>query len=288
MKLEYESIDNNKLKNKYRILILSNPENKEHIEDEYLATAFREDGHLVTMMWVDYDESLDEKFDIIIRRDTWVDSEEKTKEYKIKNDKLIQRLKKKNIKTVNLEGLDGRGKSYLCELFNKGKKVIPTVDNFNAIEKLPYAEEYVLKNKNSFGSALGQKILKPEKIDEKFQHGYIIQPKLKFKSEVQCYFVGEKLMYVHEYTPSKYPNYPKPKLITLNKKDKDLAVEFAKISNVKTGFQRIDFLKLENDELILLEIEDNSPHMNLEILDTTLRKTVLDEYKKNIYQYIEK
>ena len=74
----------------------------------------------------------------------------------------------------------------------------------------------------------------------------------------------------------------------LNKEQESLAYEFAKESNLKVGFQRIDFLKLENDELILLEIEDNSPHMNLEELTDSFRKTVLLEYKNNIYKYIQK
>ena len=274
-------------KNKYKILILSNPNNYEYIEDKYIANAFEEDGHLAELAWVDYDEKLDTKYDIIIRRNTWVESSKDTYNYEIKNEILKERLIKKNIKTVNLEGLDGKGKQYLCELFEKGKKVIPTIDNLNELDKLPYSEEYVLKDKNSFGSGLGQRIVKANKLKKEFKVGDIIQPKLEFKSEVQCYFVADKLMYVYEYTPSKYPNYPKPKLIMINQKEKELACEFARISNLKVGFQRIDFLRLKNDELILLEIEDNSPHMNLELLTDTFRKNVLDEYKKNIYKYID-
>ncbi len=116
----------------------------------------------------------------------------------------------------------------------------------------------------------------------------MIQPKLKFNSEIQCYFIADKLMYVYEYTPSKYPNHPEPKLITLNEQDKKLAEQFATISNLIVGFQKIDFLKLENNELVLLEIEDTSPHMNLEKLDENLRKAVLNEYKKNIYNFLKK
>ena len=272
---------------KYKILILSNPNNYEYIEDTYIANAFKEDGHLVDLLWIDYDEKLDTQYDVIIRRNTWVEDEKDTYNYKIKNQILKERLIKKKLKTVNLEGLDGRGKQYLCELFNNGKKVIPTIDNLKDIDKLPYSEEYVLKDNDSFGSGLGQRMVKANELKTEFQTGDLIQPRMKFKSEVQCYFVGDKLMYVYEYTPSKYPNYPTPKLITLNQKEKVLAYEFARISNLKVGFQRIDFLKLENDELILLEIEDNSPHMNLELLNTTFRNSVLDEYKKNIYQYIK-
>lgn len=146
----------------------------------------------------------------------------------------------------------------------------------------------MLKDNDSFGSGIGQKFVKKEDLEKEFKNGYLIQPKLKFKSEIQCYFVANKLMYVYEYTPLKYPNYPEPQLITLNEQDKKLAEQFADISNLKVGFQRIDFLKLENDELVLLEIEDNSPHMNLEKLDKTLRKNVLNEYKKNIYDFLKK
>lgn len=40
--------------------------------------------------------------------------------------------------------------------------------------------------------------------------------------------------------------------------------------------------------LIGLEIEDNSPHMNLEKLDKNLRMNVLNEYKRNIYDFLKK
>lgn len=284
--IEDEKQGNDIWKDKYNILILSNTENEEFIEDAYIATSFREDGHRVTIKWIDYEEELDEKFDVILRRDTWVEAGKDTTYFKEKNDMLKERLSRKDIKTVNLIGLDGKGKQYLCELFKQGKQVIPTVDNIQDINKFEKTEEYVLKDNNSFGSGIGQKIVQAKDLEKEFKEGYLVQPKLKFKSEIQCYFIGQKLMYVYEYTPSKYPNYPEPNLITLSKIDEQLAYEFAKESTLKYGFQRIDFLRLENDELILLEIEDNSPHMNLEKLDEDMRNTVIDEYKNNIYEYL--
>ena len=274
-------------KDKYKILVLSNPNNEEYIEDLYVAESFREDGHLVDILWIDYDEKLDSKYDVIIRRNTWVEDEKDTYNYTIKDKILKERLIKKNIKTVNLEGLDDKGKGYLCKLFKKGNKVIPTIDNLDELDKLLYSKEYVLKDSNSFGSGLGQRVVRAEDLQREFKKGDLIQPKLKFKSEVEFYFVGDQLMYIYEFTPSKYPNYPTPELIKASEEEKELAYDFAKISKLKVGFQRIDFLRLENDELILLEIEDNSPHMNLEELTSTFRKNVLDEYKENVYQYIK-
>ena len=264
------------MEKQYKILILSNDENEEYREDEYIAEVFRKDGHIVELLWVDYNEELDTEFDIIIRRNAWVEEAEKTKDYEIKNNKLKERLKNKNIKTVNLEGFDGLGKEYLCQIYESGKQVIPTVDSIDKINKLPKVEEYVLKDTRSFGSSIGQKIVKGEDIEKEFKEGDIIQPKLKFISEVQFYFVADK-----------YPDYPIPKLINPTEEEIKLACEFANLSGLKVGVQRIDFLRLENNKLILLEIEDNSPIMNLELLDDTFREKVLEEYKKNIYDYLE-
>lgn len=57
----------------------------------------------------------------------------------------------------------------------------------------------------------------------------MIQLKLKFKSEIQCYFVENELMYVYEYTPSKYPDYSEPKLISLSSDQKKFVDDFAKL-----------------------------------------------------------
>ena len=276
------------MEKQYKILILSNVENEEYNEDECIAEAFRKDGHVVDLLDVDYNEDLDEKFDIIIRRNSWVEEEEKTIDYEIRNNKLKERLKAKNIKTVNLEGLDGSGKEYLCQFYESGKQVIPTVDSIDKINKLPKTDEYVLKDARSFGSSIGQKIVKSEDIQKEFEEGYIIQPKLKFISEVEFHFIADKLMYTYEYTPNKYPDYPIPKLVNPTEEEIKLACEFANLSGLKVGVQRIDFLRLENNKLILLEIEDNSPIMNLELLDDTFREKVLEEYKNNIYNFLEK
>lgn len=94
-------------------------------------------------------------------------------------------------------------------------------------------------------------------------------------------------MYIYEYIPSKWPNYPIPTLIDLKDNEKALVEQFSNLSPIKIGMKRIDFLKLKDNSLVLLEIEDNSPHMNIEILDEKLRNDVLNYYVKGIYKYIE-
>lgn len=269
----------------YKILILSRKENNE-IEDIYIKNRLIQDGNHVDIKWIDYDESLDDKYDLIIRRNAWVEELEDTTKYSELNKRLINRLISKGIKTVNLVGLDGLGKYYLQDLYHKNLKVIPTTNNIKEALSWNY-NSYILKLKDSFGSGIGQKSVLKENLKEEYNIQYLIQPKLDFKSEVQTYFINNKLMYALEYTPSKYPTYPEPILIELSKNEEELAKNFASLSDIKVGMKRIDFLRLDDNSLILMEIEDNSPHMSIETLNEELKSKVLDHYVNGIYSYIK-
>lgn len=270
----------------YKILILSNPNDIYAKEDEILAESFRKDGQIVLIKWVDYDEKLDDEFDIVLKRDTWVQNEEDIPKYEKYNNILKNRLKNKPIKKVNFYEMDSEGKGYLIDYYKKGLQVIPSTDNLEEAKEFYSYNEFILKPLNSFGSAFGQKVVSKNDLDKEFQKGLLIQPKLKFKSEVQCYFVANELMYTFEFIPSKYPDYPDPLVIQLNEKDKNVVDSFVKETNVKVGFQRIDFLRLQNDELILLEIEATSPFMDFVMVEENLRNNVIEKYKQNIYQYL--
>ena len=271
---------------KYNILILSNPNDIYAKEDEMLAESFQKDGQNVLMQWVDYDEKLDDKFDIVLRRDTWVQEEENIPKYEKYNEILKNRVKSKPIKKVNFYEVDNEGKKYLIDYYNKGLPVIPSTDNLEDAKKFINYDEFVLKPINSFGSAIGQKIVKVLELEKEFEEGILIQPKMKFKSEVQCYFVEDELMYTFEFVPSKYPDYPDPFVIELTEKEKAVVSQFLKETNVKVGFQRIDFLRLENDELVLLEIEATAPFMDLVMVEEKLRNKVINRYKESIYKYL--
>lgn len=273
---------------KLNILILSNMVGSGVKDDTILKEGFEKDGHKVTLDSVCFDEKLDETFDVIIRRNTWVSSAEDTEKLYENNTKMIERLSKKSVKTVNLIGLDGQGKGYLCDLFKTHDKVLPTIKTKDNIELLPKCEKYVIKDIKSFGNGLHQKFVKADELLENYIEGDIIQPFMEFKAEIQCYYVGEKLVYTFEYSPSKYPNYPEPTFIELTKEEKELADNFAKYSKLKYGFQRIDFLRLKDDSLLLMEIEDHAAFMNLGRLPENLLSNVLEEFKQNIYEYIQK
>lgn len=271
---------------KYNILILSNPNDIYAKEDEMLAESFEKDGQNVLMQWVDYDEKLDDEFDIVLRRDTWVQEESQVPKYEKYTNILKDRIKDKPIKKVNFYEVDSRGKEYLIEYYKKDLPVIPSTDNLEDAKEFKNYDEFVLKPLNSFGSAIGQKIVKAENLEKEFENGLLLQPKMKFKSEVQCYFVEDELMYTFEFIPSKYPDYPDPLVIDLNDKEKEVVNKFVKETNVKVGFQRIDFLRLDNDDLVLLEVEATAPFMDLIMLEEDLRNKVIDKYKQSIYKYL--
>lgn len=271
---------------KYNILILSNPNDIYAKEDEILADSFRKDGNNVVIKWLDYDESLDILFDVVLKRDTWAVKEQDIPQYEKYNNRLKQRLKNKPIKKVNFFEVGCNGKKYLIDYYTKGLPVIPSFDNLKQAKELKSFEEYILKPLNSFGSAFGQKSVNKEDLEKEFKEGLMIQPKIKFKSEVQCYFVEDELLYTFEFKPSKYPDYPEPTIIELTKEEKDLVYKFVSETNIKVGFQRIDFLRLEDDRLLLLEIEANATFMDLVFLEEDLRNQAIEKYKQSVYKYL--
>ncbi len=274
---------------KYKICILSNGKGSGLKDDTILMESFQGDGHETCLETVFFDESQDEKWDVFIRRNTWVSTEEETIALYQQNQKLIQRLTEKNKKTVNLVGHDGQGKGYLCDLFQENYKVIPTVQSLSKVHLLPDSPWYVVKNIKSFGNGLHQKFVEKESLHSTdfYQEGDIIQPKLSFTSEIQCYYVANQSVYTLEYTPSKFPNYPEPRFITLSQEEQAQADIFAQWSGLKHGFQRVDFLRLEDGSLLMMEIEDHAAFMNLQRLPEPLLSEVLSIYKENIYDLLK-
>lgn len=272
---------------KYNILILSNLDSIYAKEDELIAESFRNDGHIVAIKWIDYDEELDDKFDIVLMRDVWVENEQDIPKYQKYNNSLKMRLKNKPIKKVNFYEVDTAGKLYLIDYYKKGLSVIPSTNNLKELEKFNTYDTFVLKAIESCNSAFGQKIVDKSDLEKEFKNGLLIQPKIKFKSEVQCYFVANELMYTLEFVPSKYPDYPPPIVTQLTEEERKLVYKFVTETNVTVGFQRLDFLRLENNELMLLEIEATTPFMALMMIEEDLRNKVIDKYKQNIYQYME-
>lgn len=266
--------------------MISNLDNDEKLEDIWLARAFQEDGHKVAIVDKNYDERLEEIFDIFLRRNTW-DTAATLEIVKNKNS-FSKRVIEKNLPRINFDGkFDGNSKEYLVNLFQKKYQVIPSVDNLEDISQLGYHEKYLLKLKNSC-DGIGQIIVSKKELQRKFNHDYIIQPFIKFQSEVQFYYIKDKLEYALEFKPSKIPVYPVATMYRYNNKELLLANKFAKLNGNYYGIQRIDFIKLFNGELLLTEIEDIAPYLDLDCVDENVRIQFIHDYKNMVYEYLNK
>lgn len=267
------------------ILMISNIDDDEKLEDIWIARAFQKDGHEVAIVDKKYDEKLDDIFDVFLMRNSW--NSNATIENIKEENSTLKRIRRKNLPRINFDGkYDGKDKSYLVELFKEGYEVIPTIDNLKDIELLRDSEKYMLKLKNTY-DGIGQIMVNKEELKNKFNESYIIQPFINFKSEVQFYYIKDKLEYVLEFTPSKVPVYPDATQYIYNDRELELANKFARLNKDYYGIQRIDFLKLENGDLLLTEIEDIAPYLDLDCVDEEIKINFIQDYKEMVYDYMK-
>lgn len=267
-----------------KILIVTDIDNSGLKEDCFIAKSFIYDGHHVTITRQDYDEKLDELYDIILIRNIWHFDSYNYGKYKNNMIKLRERLKEKNVPTINLFGkFDDSGKLYLKELYDRGYPVIPTSTSISTFEEYNDADEFLLKPLNGYE---GYGIIETKKKDIKETYNYIIQPKIQFEKEVEFYFLNKHFQFVLEFVPSKKPIYPIPNLYNYTEEELKIAQDFANLCDDNfVGVQRIDFLKTIEGKLLLLEIGDSSPYLNLNSLDEETRDKFLKNYKEMTYNY---
>lgn len=273
-----------------RIGILTNFSNGCTEEDFIIAKSFAEDGHKVDLL--DFPISLDFQnvYNFLLLKNIWDLNEKTYKNYLQDFDKIIYKLKQSKCKFVS--SFDGNmnfekyGKKYLSDLYNEGYNVVPTISDLSDINKLPKVKQYVKKPFVSYDGfdmqIIDEKELKDIKLDNE-----ILQPKLDFISEVQLYFINDKFQYALEYTPSKWPDYPTPHMIKPNKKFVNQAIEIIRLNNASCSFNRVDFLRLNEHDMVILEFADSNPNLSLTMLDNNTLKKFLKNFKHEIYDYIK-
>ena len=268
------------------ILMISNLDDDEKLEDIWIARAFQADGHNVAVVDRNYDEKLENIFDVFLRRNTW--DSHATIETVGEENSFEERVIQKNLPRINFDGkYDRNGKEYLVNLFKMGYPVIPSIDNLNDIKLLNQTDRYVIKIKNSY-DGIGQQIVNINELKYKFHDGCIIQPFMEFKSEIQFYYIKDKLEYVLEFTPCKIPIYPEPTEYEYSPIELAIANSFAKLNGEYFGIQRIDFIKLNNGDLLLTEIEDTSPYLDLDCLSEKKKFEFIQDYKDMVYEYMKR
>lgn len=267
------------------ILMISNIDADEKLEDIWLARAFQKDGHKVAIVDKNYDEQLESLFDVFLLRNTW-DTDATIETIKEKSN-FRRRVINKSLPCINFDGkCDGNSKEYLVHLYKNGYPVIPTVDNMEDLQMIDKCDKFLLKLKDGY-DGIGQMVVDKQELKQKYTNSYIIQPFLKFKSEVQFYYIKDKLEYALEFVPGKIPIYPEAIKYIPNENEIELANEFSKLNGNYYGIQRIDFIKLNNENLLLTEIEDIAPYLDLDCVDEETRNRFILDYKNMVYEYME-
>jgi hypothetical protein len=268
-----------------KILMISNMDDDEKLEDIWLARVFQKDGHKVAIVDKHYDENLEDLFDIFLLRNTW-DTEATIKTVTEKSN-FRKRVIKKKLPRINFDGkYDGENKGYLVKLYKEGYSVIPTIDNIQNLYLLKEYDKFILKLKDSY-DGIGQMILDEQEVKQRFTNSYVIQPYMKFKSEVQFYYIKDKFEYALEFVPSKVPIYPEAVKYLPSKYEIGLANQFAKLNGDYYGIQRIDFIKQSDGNLLLTEIEDIAPYLDLDCVDEKTKNQFILDYKNMVYDYME-
>lgn len=270
------------------ILMITNILNTGFEEDLIICKKLELAWYKVYITNIFFDEKLDDFFDLFIIRNSYFEDKNMLKKYVNKSKEVIDRINKKGKKWINFSWkFDSNWKQYLVDLFKKWYPVIPSIESIENINILPDTDFYIMKDKNSYDWFLQEKITKKD-LKKSFKRWNIIQPCLKFISEVQFYFINNTFQYALEFSPSKVPIYPRAKKYKYLKKELKIAQTFADLNNDLIWIQRIDFLKIKNWDLYLIEIEDCSPYIDLDCLRKKEQDKFIENYISMVNLYLEK
>ena len=266
---------------KKSILFLTDVTNGE-LEDLITVDYLKKDFD-ITISYFNDIEKIEENFDLIVLRNTWPADESKFEIYNRLKKNFFERTKKKSLKIYNdiNANCDRLGKDYLVELYKYSLPVIPSVSSLDDVDALPEVDEYLAKPKDGF-SAIGIETIKKNDLSRAKLDNYIIQPKLNFQHEISFYFVDSQLLYCLIFEPSKVPHYPKPRYYKPTEEEIQFARQFMSWNKMRFGVCRIDALKTDDEKLLLLEIEDDSPYFSITEIDEMLKNLFLEKMKQSV------
>lgn len=236
-----------------KLIIISNLEDSDaRQEDIALGDLLKK--HFEVKVLDLFDDSIFSQECLFLIRNIWGRADESERAQAI-----YQNFEKRGIKySIPFVGKgDQKGKRYLIDLYNLGHKVIPTFADYAKALQIK-STEYLLKPIYG-GSGKGIISVSKENLSDAFdKQKYIIQPKLEFASELSFFFIDCVFQYALKTRNSRWDleiYAPTPEELAL-------AQEFIQWNQLQ-GIQRIDFLKTNNNKLLLLEVEDWCPYLSL-------------------------
>lgn len=260
-------------------------------EDYIIAKSFSKDGHHVDLLDFPVALPVEKYYDLIIFKNAWYLSEDKVDKFFKDVKDLMKRIEKSDCRVVCSN--DGKlkfntiGKKYLADLYKQKFKVVPTIDNIKDVDILPVVDKYIKKPFVSY-EGFGMQEISREDLKTLKLKNEILQSKIDFISEVQLYFVNNQYQYAVEYTPRKWPDYPTPHMFKPAQKYINEAKRLIDLNNATCSINRVDFLRVNENEMLLLEFADTCPNMNLSLIDREASEKFLKNFKKAVYEYMKK
>ncbi|MEU0850405.1 hypothetical protein ABZ387_20905 [Streptomyces flaveolus] len=182
---------------------------------------------------------------------------------------------------------DMAGKQYLLDLTAAGYPVIPTVDRPEHLDRLPAAEEYVVKPKLGADS-LGLRFVPADRVRETVRAeagDVLVQPRVDFAYEVSFYFVD------HDFQYALYAPHPDRRwqLEPYEATPDDLAFarRFIEWNGIEHGIQRVDACRAPGGVLLLVELEDLNPYLSLDALDEPRRDAFVEAAKAALRRLLD-
>ncbi|MFG3497412.1 hypothetical protein [Streptomyces sp. NPDC047928] len=178
---------------------------------------------------------------------------------------------------------DMAGKQYLVELSAAGYPVIPTVDRPEDLDRLPEADEYVVKPKlgaDSLGLRFVPRAERAALARLAGEGGVLVQPRVAFRYEVSFCFVDRTFQYAL-YAPDPARRWV---LEPYEPSAADLAFarRFIDWNTVGHGVQRVDACRAPDGELLLVELEDLNPYLSLDLLGDDVRESFVAAFTASL------
>ncbi|MFT4216239.1 MAG: hypothetical protein QM619_03515 [Micropruina sp.] len=177
---------------------------------------------------------------------------------------------------------DQAGKQYLVDLAAAGDPVIPTIDDPASIDRLPAAEQYVVKPKQGADS-VGLRFVSRAEAETVDEPDVLIQPRIDFVYEVSFYYVDHAFQYaLYAPDPSRRwqlePYDPTPV-------DLDFAQRFIDWNAIEHGIQRVDACRARDGRLLLVELEDLNPYLSLDRTAPDTRTAFVAALVRSLHDY---
>ncbi|WP_395574834.1 hypothetical protein [Streptomyces sp. BK79] len=181
---------------------------------------------------------------------------------------------------------DMAGKQYLLDLTAAGYPVIPTVDRPEDLNRLPAADEYVVKPRLGADS-IGLRIVPADRVEEEVRAGagdVLVQPRVDFAHEISFCFVDRDFQYAL-YAPRPDRRW---ELVPYDatEADLDFARRFIEWNGVEHGIQRVDACRAPGGELLLVELEDLNPYLSLDALDEPVRDAFVEALRRALWRLL--